>query len=440
MRFGLFPGWLVLLLALALPAAAHEIPSDITVTMFARPQGHVLRVLVRLPLRASMDAEYPRRERDFVDLAKAGPSLRNAAASVLANNLEIYEGGARLRAPRIAAARMSLESDRSFSGFDQALAHVTGPPLPAGTTLFWEQGLLDVLFEYPIRSDASRFSLETRFDRFALKTVTALQFLPPDGSARAFLLEGNAGLVHLDPTWFQAAGNFVRMGFLHILEGTDHLLFLLCLIIPFRRIGPLIPIVTAFTVAHSITLIASAFGFAPDALWFPPLIETLIAASVFYMALENIVSLHPWRRWIVTFGFGLVHGFGFSFVLQHTLQFAGSHLLTSLLAFNIGVEIGQVLVLMLLVPALNLLFRHVVAERLGVIILSAIVAHTAWHWLGERFDVLSQFPWPTLTAEGLASLLGWLIVLVAMIAGLWMVTLLPKSWARVVTGESRRAP
>ncbi len=80
-------------------------------------------------------------------------------------------------------------------------------------------------------------------------------------------------------------------------------------------------------------------------------IETLIAMSVFYMALENIVVRASRKaRWIITFLFGLVHGFGFSFGLQHTLQFAGSHLLTSLLSFNVGVELGQLLVLALLVP------------------------------------------------------------------------------------------
>ena len=71
-------------------------------------------------------------------------------------------------------------------------------------------------------------------------------------------------------------------------------------------------------------------NFGPDALWFPPLIETLIAISIVYMALENIVIVRPVGRWIITFAFGLVHGFGFSFVLEHTLQFAGTHLLSSL--------------------------------------------------------------------------------------------------------------
>ena len=407
----------------AAPVFAHDIPSDVTVQAFVKPEGHTLRVLMRLPLKAVMDVEFPRRERDFVDLARADQSLRDAATLALSNNIDFYEADTRLADPRIVSARMSLESDKSFATYEAALAHVTGPPLSPDTTIFWEQGILDVLLEYPIRSDRSDFAIHAAFDRFALKVVTSLQFLAPSGTVRAYALEGDAGLVRFDPSWHQAALRFVNMGFFHILDGTDHLLFLLCLIIPFRRVRPLIPIVTAFTVAHSVTLIASAYNYAPQALWFPPLIETLIAASVFYMALENIVVQHPGRRWLITFAFGLVHGFGFSFGLQHTLQFAGSHLLTSLLSFNIGVELGQLLVLALLVPLLNIVFKHVVAERMGTIILSVIVAHTAWHWMIERFDIMRQFPWPQFTAADLASGLRWLIALVAIAAAAWLVFL-----------------
>ena len=82
--------------------------------------------------------------------------------------------------------------------------------------------------------------------------------------------------------------------------------------------------------------------------------------------------------------------------------------LTSLLSFNIGVELGQLFMLALFVPALNLLFRYVVAQRLGTIILSALVAHQAWHWMEDRFDALSQFPWPTITPDGIISALRWL--------------------------------
>ena len=123
---------------------------------------------------------------------------------------------------------------------------------------------------------------------------------------------------------------------------------------------------------------------------------------------------------MIAFGFGLVHGFGFSFALQQTLQFAGAHLLTSLLSFNIGVELGQLLVLALLIPALDLLFRFVVAERMGTIILSALVAHTAWHWMTERSDRLRQFrfEWPEINAAFLAGALRWLMLLV-IVAALW---------------------
>jgi uncharacterized membrane-anchored protein YitT (DUF2179 family) len=198
--------------------------------------------------------------------------------------------------------------------------------------------------------------------------------------------------------------------------------------------------VTAFTVAHSITLIASAYDLGPDSLWFPPLIETLIAVSIVYMALENIVGVsNVQRRWMIAFGFGLVHGFGFSFALRQTLQFAGSHLLTSLLSFNIGVELGQLLVLVLLIPVLELLFRYVVAERMGTIILSALVVHTGWHWMIERGERLRQFQfqWPALTAALLVSILRWLMLLVVLAGLIWFVSaLLRQRNQRRTSGEA----
>jgi uncharacterized membrane-anchored protein YitT (DUF2179 family) len=175
-------------------------------------------------------------------------------------------------------------------------------------------------------------------------------------------------------------------------------------------------------VAHSITLIASAYNLAPDVLWFPPLIETLIAMSIVYMALENIAAARLERRWLITFAFGLVHGFGFSFVLRQTMQFAGQHLLTSLLSFNLGVELGQLLVLLLLVPALELLFRFVVVERMGTIILSALIAHTAWHWMIERWEKLRQytFEWPQMNLLFLLVVTRWLLIAVGVAALMWL--------------------
>jgi hypothetical protein len=412
------------LLAPAHRVAAHDIPSDATVQMFLKPAGNRLNILVRVPLKTMRDVEFPERGEGYLDFDHVDPALREAATLWISEFIDVYEGDARLPKPRVVETRLSLESDPSFASYETALAHVTGPKLTNNTAVFWDQLMLDVLLEYPIQSDESRFSIHPGLDRLAARVVIALRFLPPGGAVRAFEFLGDPGLVRLDPRWFQAAGQFVKLGFFHILDGTDHLLFLFCLVIPFRRFRALIPVVTAFTISHSITLIASAYNLAPDALWFPPLIETLIAMSIVYMALENIVGgATVQRRWMITFGFGLVHGFGFSFALRQTTQFAGSHLLASLLSFNIGVELGQLLVLALMIPALEILFRYVVAERMGTIILSAIVAHTAWHWMIDRYQVLSQYQirWPALEAAPLAKALR-LLMLIVIAAGLvWFV-------------------
>ena len=110
------------------------------------------------------------------------------------------------------------------------------------------------------------------------------------------------------------------------------------------------------------------------------------------MALENIVGAPgERRRWMLAFAFGLIHGFGFAFALQDTLQFAGARLFTALISFNVGVELGQLLVVAALAPVLGALFRFVVEERKGAIVVSALVAHTSWHWLTERADALGRY-------------------------------------------------
>jgi len=429
-----------LICALPLRAAAHDVPNDVQVQAFVKPDGRRLQLLLRVPLLAMREVDFPRRGIGILDLPRSEAALSNAARLWIADNVELYEGEVRLDYPRVVEVRVSLPSDKSFASYETALAHVTGARLADNTELYWNQGLLDVLFEYPIRSDSSEFSIYPRLDRLGLRTVTVLRFLPPSGAVRAFEFVGDPGLVRLDPRWYQAALRFVEVGFFHILDGTDHLLFLFCLVIPFRRFRALIPIVTAFTVAHSITLIASAYDLGPDSLWFPPLIETLIAVSIVYMALENIAGVsNVQRRWMIAFGFGLVHGFGFSFALRQTLQFAGSHLLTSLLSFNIGVELGQLLVLVLLIPVLELLFRYVVAERMGTIILSALVVHTGWHWMMERGERLRQFQfqWPALTAALLVSILRWLMLLVVLAGLIWFVSaLLRQRNQRRTSGEA----
>ena len=425
------PGSLVALVAvvaglmLAFPArqAAHDIPGDVTVQAFVKPEGQQLRLLVRVPLEALSDMVFPTLGPGYLDFerARSRSEFDNAAMVWMGQEVQIFENGTRLETPTITAIKVSLPSNRAFETYEGALEHVQGELLPVGTQLVWQQAVLDVLFDYPIQSDQSEFSIRPSLERMGLRVITVLRFMPPGGAERAFELRGDPGVVTLDPRWHQAAFRFVVMGFEHILDGTDHLLFLACLVIPFRRLRALAVIVTAFTLAHSFTLLASAYDLAPDALWFPPLVETLIAMSIVYMALENIVGAATRRRWAITFIFGLVHGFGFSFALRETLQFAGTHLLTSLLAFNIGVELGQLLVLLLLVPALNFLFRYVVAERMGTILVSALVAHTAWHWMTERWELLSQYPitWAAFSRAMFTGAMGWLLLAMLLAGMVW---------------------
>lgn len=423
------------------PQLAHDVPGDVTVQAFVVPEGERLQLLVRVPLEAMRDFVFPQRGPGYLDLAEANSMLRDAIMVWVGDEMELYEGDRRLTDQQLRAVRVSLPSDRSFASYGDALSHVTGPPLPVDTEIVWQQAMLDALFEYPIRSDQAQFSIDPTLGRLGIRTITVLRFVLPDGTVRVFEYSGNPGLVRLDPRWHQAALRFVALGFEHILDGTDHLLFLACLVIPFRRLVPLAAIVTSFTLAHSVTLIASAFELAPRALWFPPLVETLIALSIVYMAFENIVGVKLQRRWFIAFAFGLVHGFGFSFALSETLQFAGSHLLTSLLSFNLGVELGQLLVLVVLIPTLSVFFRFVVAERMGTILLSALVAHTSWHWMADRAGQLAQFEfqfaWPVFDLALLAMTMRWAMLLLIVIGLVWVMHLVfPQSGSDV----DERAP
>ena len=407
--------------------AAHDIPNDVTIQSFIKPERQRLRLLVRVPLNAMRDMDYPKvrgaTNSDLLDLSRANNTLRDAATLWLSDYLDLFENGEQLQAPTVTAVRASLQSDKSFASYDEALANTTGPPLPPETEYFWSEGLLDVVFEYPIHSDRSQFSISPRLARLGIRTLTELRFVPPSGSVESFEFLGDPGLVYLDPNRLQVVRQFVGLGVRHLLDASDSVLFLVCLVMPFRRLRPLVAVVTAFTAASSIAIIASAYNLAPDALWFPPLVETLIAASVVYMAVENIIAPRLEQRWVMTFAVGLMHGAGLAFALRQALQFAGTHVPTSVLSYNLGVELAQLAVLAVVIPALTLVFRYLVAERTATIILSALAAHTAWHWTLDRFDLLRKFrfEWPPIDAAFLAGAMRWMMLAVVATALYWLV-------------------
>jgi len=191
---------LVAAAALASMAGAHEIPNDITVQAFVKPQGQTLRLLVRVPLTAMRDINFPEKGGAYLDLPATAAMMPDAATLWISDFVDVYEGDRKLGRPNVAATQLSLQSDRSFASYDQALAHVTGAPLAEDTRVVWNQTMLDVLFEYPIESDQSRFSVNPDgWWRLGLRVLTVLRFLPPSGAVRAFEFQEVPGLVRLDP-------------------------------------------------------------------------------------------------------------------------------------------------------------------------------------------------------------------------------------------------
>jgi hypothetical protein len=406
--------------ALGLPLAnAHDLPLDRMMNAFVTIEPRQLDFVVRVPLDLLRGVPFPLAGDHYkVDASR---SAVETALKGLGSALQLWEDNARL-APSSAAGQLAPLADRSFEDYDRAVARVAEPLAP-DTVIAFEQGYLDAHFVYPISSPKSVFSIQTTIGAELGDYIKlTIRFIPLGEPSRAMMITGASGRVALDPAWYQASIGFVKLGIGHILSGIDHLLFLLCLIIPFRRITALIPIITAFTLGHSVTLIGTAYNLAPIGAWFPPFIEAAIAASIFYMAIENIIGANVNQRWIITGLFGLVHGFGFADVLKEQLQFAGSNLLVSLLSFNIGIEIGQLAVLCVFVPALALLLRGRMAGPMGIIVLSAIIANVAWQWMMQRGEALWQTPWPQLTTPALLTLARWIIALSLAVAAAKLLT------------------
>jgi hydrogenase/urease accessory protein HupE len=149
--------------------------------------------------------------------------------------------------------------------------------------------------------------------------------------------------------WWAQIGRFLLLGVEHILTGYDHIAFLLALIVVAPSLREVLPIITAFTAAHSITLLLAALQVARlDA----RIVEPAIALSICWVAVENLLRKKAAHRWAVTFCFGLVHGFGFASVLRE-LVVGSSDLVVSVVSFNAGVELGQLAIFAVMLPLLR---------------------------------------------------------------------------------------
>ncbi|MEH7075110.1 HupE/UreJ family protein [Neobacillus drentensis] len=176
-------------------------------------------------------------------------------------------------------------------------------------------------------------------------------------------------------TWF----SFFKLGMLHILTGYDHLLFLFALLLRKQTLKQYISIVTSFTLAHSITLTLAVLGWITLPSRF---VESMIAFSICYVALENIFRKEIKYRWSITFLFGLIHGLGFASILRE-MEIAKSHLAVALINFNLGIETVQLAIVLLLVPLLAYLYKLKISQKIvryGSIIIFILGAI----WLVQR--------------------------------------------------------
>lgn len=193
-------------------------------------------------------------------------------------------------------------------------------------------------------------------------------------------------LYRAEDPW-RVAGQYVLSGIEHIFIGLDHIAFLVGLLLWATRVVPVVKVVTAFTLAHTVTLSLAVLDIVHVPAW---IVEPLIALTVIWVAVENFLSRDIERRWRLAMTLGLIHGFGFAGVLQEYGLPPGSVPL-ALGAFNVGVEIGQLGIVMLLMPALWLLDQlwptgEAALRRQPIVVHAGSVALAlfgAW-WLAER--------------------------------------------------------
>jgi hypothetical protein len=430
--------WPIAFLAvLAVPrwavANGHDLPAEIVLQGFVKPEEGRLHLLVRVPLALLASFALPKRGPGYLDLAGIDDRLQQAAAST-GRQIALQEDGV-LLVPAVLKGRISVLSDRAFVSYAAALAHLEGPRLPVDTDLFWNQGFFDVHLEYPIRSARSHFSIGVNVaPELGQRLKLRLEFLPVDGPALTYRLPGNSGWVALDPHWYEAAWVFIKLGFVDAFA-FDRFVFLLCLVAPFRQFLSLLAVVMVLIGLQGLTSTAIAAGTVVDSPLLAALFRPTLAAAIVLLAIGNLATPNLRRRWFVSAVVGAVGGFGLGHLLADALQFAGTRTVVSAVSFNAGAALAQVVGLALALAALRLLWDRVLGPALGLVVLSAVLGHLGWHWMVDDGHELAH----QLEHAGPAALIGvapWLLP--ALLVGA-LAYLLPRQFGGVTVPSLRAA-
>ena len=319
-------------------------------------------------------------------------AFRNAPeglAAILAAGLVLETGGDVLEADIGRVRAWPAANQASFARLDEAESALAGPAYPEEfEATYVGDTVVDAELTYPTAGRAVRYSLRSTLDP-GLPGQDDTANLILDHAASPPLIFRVRGLmarpVEVSHSALEAAWTFVREGVRHILEGTDHVLFVLCLVLGAATLGALVWRVTGFTIGHSVTLTLGFFGYVPAGAWFIPLVETGIALSIVYAAAVSLTAVgHRLTTWVTAL-LGLLHGLGFSFVLSEILNLESPNLWQSLLAFNVGIEVGQLMIVLAIWPLLMLVAKRfpkrIAAVRWAVALPCILVATI---WTGER--------------------------------------------------------
>ena len=282
-----------------------------------------------------------------------------------------------------------------FATLDEArTAFAAGLILPeASKPLYVGDAVVDVVLRYNVGTSITSYSVSSTLNPgLPGQEGTAnliLDYGP--GDTKVFRSRGLlAEPIIISRSTFSAVITFIKEGIRHILEGLDHVLFVLCLVLGAVQLRSLVWRVTGFTIGHSITLTLGFFGFVPSGAWFIPAVETGIALSIIYAAAIAVMpnkgsASNERNMFIVTSAIGLLHGLGFSFVLHEILQVTSPNIWQSLLAFNVGVEIGQLAIILATWPVFRFIQRSSDnVWRLGRVGVATACIAVATMWTGQR--------------------------------------------------------
>jgi len=329
---------------LAGPDPAEGLPKPAPYTTNIREGGNVVYYLDRKALHADPGG--------LGDLVAAGHKFVSEGVVLQAQveTVRVYPGS----------------KQPPFSTLDEARTSFHGPLYPAEFPVTYVgDTVVDTVLRFTDQGAAPSYMLSSSLNPGLPgqeKTANlVLDYYP--GSVEVFRARGllEEPIVISRSPW-AAAITFIKEGMLHILEGLDHVLFVICLALGAVSFKSLFARTTGFTIGHSVTLSLGFFGLVPSGAWFIPTIELGIALSIIFAAIvvvgQKRINQPPERAmFAVTTGIGTLHGLGFSFVLHKILQVNSPNIWQSLLSFNIGVEIGQVLIILACWPLFRLLAR-----------------------------------------------------------------------------------